>query len=484
MSPADTRRNRACGMDGVPQWVRPCKGPVARTCCATSATMRETQMRTVERLLSLLDHLRLEVGHFATQVPGDIVGLAEEHPERIAGLVLCVPTRLDARPFARVADRLLMISGELGLSAQMTLRAKERLPQAQRRVLDGYDPAGWSDVVADRREHIGRWMSEFLSTRQPAAACAGVRCEPNKAFAGKSGTHAGLSFTVSGRGPALVLLPLFLAASQWEPALPELTRHFTVIQLGGPHIGGVAALEDRASAPTYQAMFRTLVDLMAPSPGSRILEVGCGSGALVRALAARLGPEARIDAVDVNRFLLREAAALAGDLGQRIRFAPGSALALPFADGTFDHVYSVTMLEECDADAAIAEIVRVARPGARIGLVVRATDMAQWWNLELPAELKAKAMVPPLSISPGGVADASLYRRMQRAGLGDLRAFQALVTLDAPDGPIWRYREDPILSQLSPEETATWNAARAAAAGEGLLMQAHAFHCAVATKRG
>ena len=441
-------------------------------------------MRTADRLLSLMEHLHLEVAHFATQVPGDIMGLAEEDPKRIAGLVLCVPTRLDARPFAGVADRLLMISGELGLSAQMTLRAQARLPQAQRRVLGGYDPAGWSDVVADRREDIGRCITEFLSTGLPAAACTGRRCEADKALAGTSGVHAGLSYTVSGRGPALILLPLFLAASQWEPALPDLTRHFTVIQLGGPHIGGVAALEDRARAPTYQAMFRTLVDLMAPSADSRILEVGCGSGALVRALAARLGSAARIDAVDVNRFLLREAAALAGDLGQRIRFAPGSALALPFADGTFDHVYSVTMLEECDADAAIAEIVRVARRGARIGLVVRATDMAQWWNLELPAELRAKAMIPPLSISPGGVADASLYRRMQRAGLGDLRAFQALVTLDVPDGPIWRYREDPILSQLSAEETTTWNTARAAAAAEGLLMQAHAFHCAVATKSG
>jgi ubiquinone/menaquinone biosynthesis C-methylase UbiE len=441
-------------------------------------------MRTVERLISLLDHLRLEVAHFATQVPGDISGLVEERPERIAGLVLCVPTRLDARPFARVAERLLMISGDGGLSAQMTSRAQERLPQAQRRVLDGYNPAGWSDVLAERHEHVGPWMTQFLATGLPAAACGGRRCELDKVFVGKSGVHAGLSYTVRGRGPALILLPLFLAASQWEPALPELTRHFTVIELSGPHIGGVAALEDRARAPTYLAMFRMLVDLMAPRPESRILEVGCGSGALVRALAERLGSAARIDAVDVNRFLLREAAALAGNLAQRIRFAPASALALPFADGTFDHVYSVTVLEECDADAAILEMVRVAKPGARIGLIVRATDVAQWWNLELPAELTAKAMVPPLSVSPGGVADASLYRRMLRAGLDDLRAFQALVTLDMPDGPIWRYREDPVLSQLSPEETATWNAARAAAAADGLLMQAHAFHCAVAMKRG
>jgi SAM-dependent methyltransferase len=266
--------------------------------------------------------------------------------------------------------------------------------------------------------------------------------------------------------------------------VPDLARHFTVIQLGGPHIGGVAALEDRARAPTYQAMFRTLVDLMAPQAGSHILDVGCGSGALDRALATRLGPAARIDAVDVNPFLLREAAALAAEFGERIRFAPGSALALPFADHTFDCAFSVTVFEECDADRAIAEIVRVARPGARIGLVVRAVDIPQWWNLSLPPDIKAKTEIPPQSVGPGGVADASLYARMRRAGLLDLRAFPTLVTLDDPEGPIWRYREDHVLSQLSPAETEVWRSARTAAAEAGTLVQAHALHCAVATKPG
>ena len=139
-------------------------------------------------------------------------------------------------------------------------------------------------------------------------------------------------------------------------------------------------------------------------------------------------------------------------------------------------------LEECDADSAIAEMVRVARPGARIGLVVRAIDLPQWWNLALPAEIRAKAEIPPRSIGPGGVADASLYARMRRAGLVDVVAFPALVTLDHPEGPMWRHREDHVLSQLSLAETAAWQAARIAASEEGLLMQAHALHCAVATK--
>jgi ubiquinone/menaquinone biosynthesis C-methylase UbiE len=437
-------------------------------------------MQTVERLKSLMEHLRLEAAHFATQVPGDIAGLAATLPERISGLVLCVPMRLDARPLERVAPRLLMISGDTGLSAEVGRRAHQRLPAAQWHALPGYAAMGWSDVIADRTAEVAGTIVRFLTGDRGQNPIPNR--EPGPALAAGSGIHAGLTYRIEGHGPPLILLPFFLAPSQWQPALPELARHFTVIQLGGPHIGGVAALEDRARAPTYQAMFRTLVDLMAPEAASRILDVGCGSGALDRLLAARLGPAARIDAVDVNPFLLREAADLAVEFGERIRFAQGSALALPFADRTFDCIFSVTVLEECDADRAIAEMVRIARPGARIGLVVRAIDIPQWWNLALPAEIRAKAEIPPQSVSPSGVADASLYARMRRAGLVDLRAFPALVTLDEPGGPIWRYREDHVLSQLSLAETAAWHAARVAAAEAGLLMQAHALHCAVASK--
>jgi SAM-dependent methyltransferase len=434
-------------------------------------------MQTAQRLAALLDHLRLGAAHFATQIPGDVADLATGFSERIAGLVLVVPTRLDARPFARLAPRVLVISAERGLSAEATRHARELLPEAQRHVLEGYDASGWSDVAADRTAEVAGAITGFLTGVSLKNACSA----PGEVLPAASGTHAGLTYRIAGSGPPLILLPFFLAPSQWQPALGELVQYFTVIQLGGPHIGGVAALEDRARAPSYQAMFRTLLDFMAPE--GRILDVGCGSGALDRLLAARLGPGARIDAIDVNAFLLREASDLAAEFGERIRFAQASALALPFADETFDCIFSITVLEECDADAAIVEMTRVARAGARIGIVVRAIDMPQWWNLALPEQIRAKAEIPPQSVSPCGVADASLYARMRRAGLVDLRAFPALLTLDKPQGPIWRYREDHVLSQLSRAEIAVWDAARATAARDGLLLQAHALHCAVATKR-
>ncbi len=432
-------------------------------------------MDTAARLSALLDHLGLEAAHFATQMAGDIAGLAARSPERIAGLVLAIPVRLDPGPFAKVADRLLMLSGETGLSADVTARATAHLPSAQRKVLPGYGATGWSDLAADRTVEVGGLIASHLSSL-PADRTATATA--------RTGTHAGLTYRITGNGPALLLLPYFLAASQWQPVVPLLAERFTVIVVGGAHIGGVATLEDRASAPTYRAMFSTLCDLMRIDAGHRILDVGCGSGALDRLLAKKLGQTARIEAVDINDYLLGEAKALADaeGLGERIRFARGSAVDLPFPDGTFDATYSITVLEECDADRAIAEIARVTKPGGRIGIVVRAIDMPQWWNVDAPPAIKAKADVPPQTIGPGGVADKSLYPRLRKAGLTDVVVAPQLVTLDRPDGPTWRYREDHLLSLLAPDEADAWKAAASAARTDGLLAMATALHCAVATK--
>src|SRR5260370_16735013 len=81
-----------------------------------------------------------------------------------------------------------------------------------------------------------------------------------------AGNHAGISYHIEGSGPALLLLPFFHAPSQWTPAIPLLARHFTVVSLGGRHLGGIAALEDRAQNPTYPAMFPPPLDTTAPQP--------------------------------------------------------------------------------------------------------------------------------------------------------------------------------------------------------------------------
>ena len=428
-------------------------------------------LAVADRLVALLDHLGIGRAHIASQIPGDMAGLAAANPERLGGIACITPIRLDPAPFAGVAGKMLMVAGEYGPTWEVTSRALARLPGARRVMLEGYEAQGWADTARDCTGELVAAMTGFFGGHGADA--------PQVTGAGE---HAGITYRSEGSGPALILMPFFLAASQWAPARPALAKHFTVITVGGRHLGGVAMLEDRAAMPSYRAMFRGLVDAMAPQPGEAILDIGCGAGSLDRQLA-KLVPNA-ITAVDPNGFLQGEAAALAAadGLADRIAFVPGNAESLPFPDATFGCVFSVTVFEECNADTALAEAVRVTRPGGRIAIAVRAIDMPQWWNLDLPEPILRKVTPSPRSVAASGVADASLYRRMRRAGLTDLVSYPALITLDRPDGPIWRYREDHVLSLLSPDELPVWHAARDTAAAEGTLLCAHALHCCIGRK--
>ena len=122
---------------------------------------------------------------------------------------------------------------------------------------------------------------------------------------------------------------------------------------------------------------------------------------------------------------------------------------------------------------------RVVRPGGPVGVVVRAIDMPQWWNLNLPPTITAKVNGQPQSISPGAVADRSLYTRMAKAGFRDVQGYPALLTFDRPDGPIWAYRASHARGLLDDIERTIWDREVALQQAAGLLFQANPVHCAV-----
>jgi hypothetical protein len=108
-----------------------------------------------------MEHLGIEAAFFATQVPGDVVDLAWGRPGRIKGLVLCVPMLLDARPFERVARRLLMISGDAGISDQTTLSAQGTSRQRSDIYSRGTSPrAGPTSSPTERR----RWRPQSFGS--------------------------------------------------------------------------------------------------------------------------------------------------------------------------------------------------------------------------------------------------------------------------------------------------------------------------------
>ena len=88
----------------------------------------------------------------------------------------------------------------------------------------------------------------------------------------------------------------------------------------------------------------------------------------------------------------REAASLARaeGLADRITFREDNAEALSLPDNSVDVSLSFTVMEEVDADRMLHEMVRVTKPGGRVGVVVRAADMELWTNLALRPDLLAK----------------------------------------------------------------------------------------------
>jgi SAM-dependent methyltransferase len=96
--------------------------------------------------------------------------------------------------------------------------------------------------------------------------------------------------------------------------------------------------------------------------GACILDVGCGTGSLIFALAAAL-PAARLTGLDYSQAFV-DYAAVQAPAGGRISFEQGDAAALPYADESFDAALSLLVLNFVpDAQQAARELVRVTRRG-------------------------------------------------------------------------------------------------------------------------
>lgn len=108
--------------------------------------------------------------------------------------------------------------------------------------------------------------------------------------------------------------------------------------------------------------------LLEPRPGERILEIGPGTGHYTLALAEWIGPDGRLDILDIQPAMLDDTMRRASGRGiGNIVPACADARRLPYPDATFDAVVLVTTLGEIpDQDAAWREMARVLRPGGRV----------------------------------------------------------------------------------------------------------------------
>jgi ubiquinone/menaquinone biosynthesis C-methylase UbiE len=187
-------------------------------------------------------------------------------------------------------------------------------------------------------------------------------------------------------------------------------------------VQGVAATllryYDRHVGRYSPALATALVRVAGVGHGGRALDVGCGTGALAAALAARLGP-ARVAAVDRSQAAV-EACAHAVP-GADVRLA--SAERLPFADGEFAAVLGQLVIDKVDGPAALREMRRVARPGAAVAACV--------WDFETGMTLLRAYWDAALAVDPRGARAAGAGGRPPYSRPEELHELWSEAGLDA-----------------------------------------------------
>ncbi|HSU12771.1 class I SAM-dependent methyltransferase [Longimicrobium sp.] len=121
--------------------------------------------------------------------------------------------------------------------------------------------------------------------------------------------------------------------------------------------------------PLWSAPFGMLLLERVPlAPGMSVLDVGCGTGFPLLELAQRLGPSSTVHGIDPWRPALERAREKLAWYGAgHVHLAEGDAAAMPFGDASFDLVVSNLGINNfADANAALRECLRVAKPGARL----------------------------------------------------------------------------------------------------------------------
>jgi SAM-dependent methyltransferase len=162
----------------------------------------------------------------------------------------------------------------------------------------------------------------------------------------------------------------------------KVARHYARNDLAATILGALEAagkdvtrltLEDLAPVDEFHIRGRTATAELASGlglgPGMRVLDVGCGIGGPSRYVAATF--DCHVLGIDLTEEFCRVAALLANKvgLGDRVEYRQGDALAMPFADASFDAAYTQHVAMNIEDKAALyAEVARVLRPGARFGV--------------------------------------------------------------------------------------------------------------------
>jgi SAM-dependent methyltransferase len=176
-----------------------------------------------------------------------------------------------------------------------------------------------------------------------------------------------------------------------------------------------------------------LADLAGVAPGQRVVDVGCGPGALSTELVGRLGPAA-VTAVDPSEtFVVAARERLSGVTVER-----ASAEELPFRDDTFDAAIAQLVVHfMSDPVAGLAEMGRVTRAGGVVAACVwdhagRQSPLSPFWDA-------ARVLEPDVDDESGlaGAREGHLRELFEAAGLGEVEDTAVTAAVEYPAFEEW-----------------------------------------------
>ena len=143
-------------------------------------------------------------------------------------------------------------------------------------------------------------------------------------------------------------------------------------------------LEETYRTPDLVGQRARVLDLLAPAPGERIVDIGVGPGLLAYDLARLVGADGQVVGVDLSPDMLAIARGRLADLPQA-SCLEADAVDLGGADGRFDAAVSTQVHEYvADMPRAIAELHRVLRPGGRLLMLDTDWRSIVWHSSDKP----------------------------------------------------------------------------------------------------
>ena len=219
-----------------------------------------------------------------------------------------------------------------------------------------------------------------------------------------------------------------MSHAQPRTSRPDVGRFSAVDEAEEPN-ELIEFLDVAKLAPGIRNAKAELLDRLETEKAASALDIGCGYGADVVAMAMRMSSGGRAVGVDVSETMIAEARRRAAPIGLDVSFQVGDALALPFEDDTFDVSRVETVLQHLAEPArAVAEMVRVTRPGGRVGAFEfnQGTVFLDHPDVELSEVIRAGFA----SATAQSAMGSQLPRLFAEAGVTDVRATPRVIDQD------------------------------------------------------